>query len=117
MNCPKCGSEQIEVTGSGVAWACGNDSPNGGNILSYRSNYCKEREAHGETRNRLQELAQAHTVALFRIVDLEKAIKAEIDWLESRRNSREMTTLGMVQEGLRAMLAKPAGKPSPADSP
>ena len=44
-------------------------------------------------------------------------IRAEIDWLESRRNCGGMTTLGMVQEGLRAMLTKPAETVSPADSP
>ena len=38
---------------------------------------------------------------------LREALKAEIAWMDERRNAPGITTLGMIQERLRALLASP----------
>ena len=72
---------------------------------------------NGDALMELERVTAGHKATIWSLMTLQTKIRDEIDWLESRRNHGEVTTLGMVQDGLRAMLTKPAAIPSPADSP
>ena len=58
-------------------------------------------------REELERVLVGHMHTLLSLTTLRSKIQAEIDWLESRRNSPKITTLGMVQQSLREMLESP----------